>query len=68
MLSQSGSLEFLIVQSISYSKLYFTFWAWLNYNNAGRHKIKWGKISKNENESCYTVPIDFELSTLSMSD
>ena len=37
-------------------------------NSAGRHKIKWGKISKNEIESCYTVPIDFELSTLSMSD
>ena len=41
-------------------------------NNAGRQKIKWGKISKNEIESCYTVPIDFEidfeLSTLSMSD
>ena len=32
MLSQSRSLEFLIVQSISYSKLYFTFWAWLDYN------------------------------------
>ena len=31
MLSQSMSLEFLIVQSISYSKLYFTFWAWLDY-------------------------------------
>ena len=27
-----------------------------------------GKISKNEIESCYTVPIDYELSTLSMSD
>ena len=30
MLSQSKSLEFLIVQSISCSKLYFTFWAWLD--------------------------------------
>ena len=37
-------------------------------NSAGSHKIKWGKISKNEIESCYTVPIDFEMSTLSMSD
>ena len=37
-------------------------------NNAGKHKIKWGKISKNEIESCYTVPIDFEMSTSSMSD
>ena len=36
--------------------------------SAGRHKIKWGKISNNEIESCYTVNIDFELSTLSMSD
>ena len=33
MLSQSRSLEFLIVQSISYSKLYSTFWAWLDYND-----------------------------------
>ena len=32
MLSQSRSVEFLIVQSISYSKLYFTFWAWLDYS------------------------------------
>ena len=47
----------------------FTFSATNNLsNNAGRHKIKWGKISKNEIESCYTVPIDFERSTLSMSD
>ena len=30
--------------------------------------IKWGKISKSETESCYTVPIDFELSTMSMID
>ena len=37
-------------------------------NCAGRHKIKWGKISKNEIEPCYTVPIDFELSSLSISD
>ena len=37
-------------------------------NNADRHKIKWGKVSKNEIESCYTVPIDFELCTLSTSD
>ena len=33
MLSQSRPLEFLIVQSIPYSKLYFTFWAWLDYSN-----------------------------------
>ena len=33
MLSQSRSLEFLIVQSIFYSKLYFTFWAWLDYKH-----------------------------------
>ena len=31
MLSQSRSLEFLIVQSISYSKRYSTFWAWLDH-------------------------------------
>ena len=37
-------------------------------NSGGRHKIKWGKISKNDIESCYTIPIDFEQSTLSMSD
>ena len=30
MLYQSRSLEFLIVQNIAYSKLYFTFWAWLD--------------------------------------
>ena len=30
-------------------------------------KLK-GKISKNEIESCYTIPIDYELSALSMSD
>ena len=35
MLSQSRSVEFLIVQSISYSKLYFTFWAWLDYKYMG---------------------------------
>ena len=32
MLSQSRSLEFLIVQSISFSKRYSTFWAWLDHN------------------------------------
>ena len=32
MLSQSRSLEFLIVQSISYSKRYSTFWACLDHN------------------------------------
>ena len=32
MLSQSRSLEFLIVQSVSYSKRYSTFWAWLDHS------------------------------------
>ena len=31
MLSQSRSLDFSIVESNSYSKLYFTFWAWSDY-------------------------------------
>ena len=40
MLSQSRSLEFLIVQSISYSKLYFTFWAWLDYEYCYKYCIQ----------------------------
>ena len=33
MLSQSKSLDFSIVWSNSYSKLYFTLWAWSDYDD-----------------------------------
>ena len=36
MLSQSRSSEFFIVQSISYSKRYSAFWAWLDHNKKYR--------------------------------
>ena len=35
MLSQRKSLDFSIVYSNSYSKLYFTFWAWSDYRSHG---------------------------------
>ena len=39
MLSQSRSLEFLIVQNISYSKLYSTFWAWLDERYVAKQTV-----------------------------
>ena len=41
---------------LNYCNIFGTFSADDNlFNNSSRYKIKWGKISENEIESCYTI-------------
>ena len=47
MLPQSKSSDFSIVWSNSYSKLYFTFWAWSDYNAFNEYTNKTASILKN---------------------
>ena len=61
MLSQSRSLEFFIVQSVSYSKLYFTFWAWLDYRIKQNFEDGKYKMIKTEHQKFFVIGVSWSV-------
>ena len=66
MLSQSRFLEFLIVQSISYSKLYSPFSAWLDYKSVCHFLFRQSMCSFLPNESYLEIQYCFSLTPFSV--